>query len=157
MDMLDQTPQERDIDDVYVDYVEGRYAKLESSECRRLLDVRYIDQHEFRQLMNARRHAAMREASGVTTKVSAQMPRVSDSVNHPNHYNQYRDFEVIDVCEQLVGPDGKSGFNLGNAFKYIARAGWKNPEKHVEDLEKAKFYIQREIDRIENEKSSRTV
>lgn len=71
-----------------------------------------------------------------------------EAVNHPNHYNQYDGFEVIDVAEQLVGPDGKSGFNLGNAFKYIARAGWKNPDKQVEDLEKAKFYIQREIDRL---------
>lgn len=73
-----------------------------------------------------------------------------DNVNHPSHYNQYTGFEVIDVCEQLVGPDGKAGFNLGNAFKYIARAGWKNPNKHVQDLEKAKFYLQREIDRIQN-------
>lgn len=72
-----------------------------------------------------------------------------DNVNHPSHYNQYTGFEVIDVCEQLVGPDGKAGFNLGNAFKYIARAGWKNPNKHVQDLEKAKFYLQREIDRIQ--------
>lgn len=74
---------------------------------------------------------------------------MQDAVNHPTHYNQYEGFEVIDVAEQLVGPDGKSGFNLGNAFKYMARAGYKNPDKRVEDLEKAKFYIQREIDRIE--------
>lgn len=78
------------------------------------------------------------------------VPDEPEQVNHPSHYNQYHGFEVIDVCEQLVGPDGKSGFNLGNAFKYIARAGWKKPEKHVEDLEKSVFYIQREIDRIKN-------
>jgi hypothetical protein len=72
-----------------------------------------------------------------------------ENVVHPSHYNQYNGFEVIDVCEQLVGPDGRAGFNLGNAFKYIARAGWKNPETHVEDLEKAKFYLQREIDRVD--------
>lgn len=71
-----------------------------------------------------------------------------NDVAHPPHYNQYKDFEVIDVCEQLVGPDGKSGFNLGNAFKYLARAGWKNPDKHIEDLQKAKFYIEREIQRV---------
>lgn len=71
-----------------------------------------------------------------------------DVVNHPNHYNQYSGFEVIDICEQLRAPDGTGNYNRGNAFKYLARAGWKNPDKHVEDLEKAKFYIQREIDRI---------
>lgn len=76
--------------------------------------------------------------------------KTEDVVNHPKHYNQYEGFEVIDVCEQLIGPDGKSGFNLGNAFKYIARAGWKNPETHVEDLEKAAFYIQREIQRLQS-------
>lgn len=76
---------------------------------------------------------------------------MEDVVNHPNHYNQYNGFEVIDVCEQLRGPDGNGNFNRGNAFKYLARAGWKNPEKHIEDLEKAKFYIQREIDRVESQ------
>lgn len=65
-----------------------------------------------------------------------------------SHYNQYEGFEVIDVCEQLRAPDGSGGFNRGNAFKYLARAGWKSPEKHLEDLEKAKNYIQREIDRV---------
>lgn len=75
-------------------------------------------------------------------------PSKEDTVNHPSHYNQYQGFEVIDVCEQLRAPDGTGNYNRGNAFKYLARAGWKKPEKHVEDLEKAKFYIQREIDRI---------
>lgn len=71
-----------------------------------------------------------------------------DVVNHPNHYNQYDGFEVIDVCEQLRAPDGTGNYNRGNAFKYLARAGWKNDAKHVEDLKKAAFYIQREIDRV---------
>jgi hypothetical protein len=79
-----------------------------------------------------------------------------DQVSHPRHYNQYTGFEVIDVCEQLRAPDGTGNFNRGNAFKYLARAGWKKPEKHVEDLEKAVFYIQREIDRINKELVSDT-
>lgn len=71
-----------------------------------------------------------------------------DVVNHPNHYTQYNGFEVIDVCEQLRAPDGSGNYNRGNAFKYLARAGWKSPEKHLEDLQKAEFYIRREIDRV---------
>lgn len=71
-----------------------------------------------------------------------------------SHYNQYQGFEVIDVCEELRAPDGSGGFNRGNAFKYLARAGWKSPEKHVEDLEKAKNYIQREIDRVKENVAS---
>jgi peptidoglycan hydrolase CwlO-like protein len=67
-----------------------------------------------------------------------------------SHYNQYDGFEVVEVCEQLRAPDGTGGFNRGNAFKYLARAGWKSADKHVEDLEKAKNYIQREIDRLKS-------
>lgn len=39
-------------------------------------------------------------------------------------------------------------FNRGNAVKYIARAGLKDPNKEIEDLEKAAFYIQDEIKRL---------
>jgi len=63
-----------------------------------------------------------------------------DQVSHPSHYNQGR-FEVIEVIE-----DQKLGFHLGNAIKYICRAGKKNPEKTVEDLQKAKWYIERQIE-----------
>lgn len=73
-----------------------------------------------------------------------------EAVVHPGHYNQYQGFEVIDVCEQLRAPDGSGNFNRGNAFKYLARAGWKNPSKQVEDLEKAVFYLQREIGRVKS-------
>jgi hypothetical protein len=64
-----------------------------------------------------------------------------DPVNHPSHYTQYQNLEVIDLVEQM-------NFNKGNAVKYIARAGWKNPDTEVQDLEKAVWYIQREIQRI---------
>lgn len=72
----------------------------------------------------------------------------TEYVNHPDHYNQYEGFEVIDVCEKLRSGDGSGNFNRGNAFKYLARAGWKSPAKEVEDLEKTIFYVQREIDRL---------
>jgi len=62
-----------------------------------------------------------------------------DMVNHPDHY-QGNKFEVIDVIE-----DYNLGFHLGNAVKYILRAGKKDARK--QDLKKALWYIQREIDR----------
>jgi hypothetical protein len=40
-----------------------------------------------------------------------------------------------------------SRFNLGNAVKYVARAGKKDPAKRIEDLRKAQWYLQREIDK----------
>lgn len=67
----------------------------------------------------------------------------NDPVNHPAHYNHYQGLEIIDLTEQM-------NFNKGNAVKYIARAGLKNPDTEVEDLEKAVWYLQREIDRIRN-------
>lgn len=68
-----------------------------------------------------------------------------DLVNHPPHYTDGK-IEVIDYIH-----DKKLGFNLGNAIKYISRAGKKNPDKYVEDLEKAIFYIKDEIKRLQNE------
>ena len=68
---------------------------------------------------------------------------MADTVNHPTHYNVGR-IEVIDAIE--AWGLGK-GFNRGNAIKYIARAGHKDSE--IEDLKKAAWYIQREIERLE--------
>ena len=65
-----------------------------------------------------------------------------ENVNHPSHYNFGR-YEVIDVID-----DWKLGFSLGNAVKYIARAGKKDPDKEIEDLKKAAFYINHEIERL---------
>ncbi len=62
-----------------------------------------------------------------------------EMVNHPDHY-QGNKFEVIDVIE-----DYNLGFSLGNAIKYILRSDKKGNRK--QDLKKAIWYIQREIDR----------
>lgn len=69
---------------------------------------------------------------------------MSDAVNHPSHYNQGK-IEVIEFIE-----DKQLGFHLGNAVKYIARAGKKDSAKEVEDLQKAIWYIQRKIELFEN-------
>lgn len=66
---------------------------------------------------------------------------MNDNVNHPSHYT-YGNIEVIDFIE-----DKKLNYHLGNAVKYISRAGKKDPEKYTEDLQKAVWYLQREIDR----------
>ena len=73
---------------------------------------------------------------------------MGDSVNHPKHYN-FGKFEVIDVIE-----DWNFGFSLGNAVKYIARAGRKNSAKTVEDLQKAAWYLNREIERMQKNENS---
>ncbi|MFJ3084395.1 DUF3310 domain-containing protein [Streptomyces halstedii] len=68
----------------------------------------------------------------------------SDAVNHPPHYADgwSNGAEVIDITENL-------NFNRGNAVKYLARAGKKGgPEKELEDLQKALWYVSREVERL---------
>lgn len=75
---------------------------------------------------------------------------MNDNVNHPGHYTDGR-IEVIDFIE-----DKKLNYHRGNALKYICRAGKKDPEKEVEDLQKAAWYIDREIWRLEAQKQRDT-
>ena len=64
---------------------------------------------------------------------------MSDSVNHPAHYtNHPSGVECITITEHMC-------FNLGNALKYIWRADLKNDA--IEDLQKASWYINRELKR----------
>ena len=70
---------------------------------------------------------------------------MADMVNHPGHYTWLPGgLEAIDVTEQF-------NFNRGSALKYIFRAGRKHNE--VEDLQKAKWYIDREINRLQKERN----
>ena len=69
--------------------------------------------------------------------------KCNDVVNRPAHYTDGK-IEVIEFIE-----DKKLGFCLGNAIKYIARAGKKDPNKEVEDLKKAEWYIKRRIKELE--------
>ena len=76
---------------------------------------------------------------------------MSDNVNHPAHYT-YGKIETIDYIE-----DKGLGFNLGNVVKYVSRCGHKKSKgmsanaKAIEDLKKAKFYLEREIAMRERE------
>lgn len=64
------------------------------------------------------------------------------TVDHLSHYNQHpAGIECIDVVEHY-------NFNLGNAIKYIWRAGLKS-QNTIEDLKKAEWYVRREIERLE--------
>jgi hypothetical protein len=61
-----------------------------------------------------------------------------ENVNHPQHYTAHPSgVECVDIAEHL-------SFNLGNALKYVWRAGKKHPEKTREDIAKALWYVRRE-------------
>jgi hypothetical protein len=76
---------------------------------------------------------------------------VSEAVNHPAHYTSPPSgVECIDVVEHMT-------FNVGNAVKYCWRAGLKGSAeearaKQIEDLKKARWYLDREVQRLEAEK-----
>ncbi len=65
------------------------------------------------------------------------------SVNRPQHYTS-GSIEVIDFIEDQFHSDD---FHLANAIKYISRAGKKDPEKYIEDIQKAVWYLQRVVAR----------
>lgn len=65
-----------------------------------------------------------------------------DNVNHPSHYTD-GSIEVLDFIE-----DKKLNYHRGNAVKYICRAGKKSKETEIEDLQKAVFYLNREIENL---------
>ena len=69
---------------------------------------------------------------------------MEEQVNHPSHYNQ--GIEAIDIIESW-----DLNFSLGNAIKYILRSPYKG--KQIEDLEKARWYIDREINRLKDKET----
>jgi hypothetical protein len=70
---------------------------------------------------------------------------MTEAVNHPAHYGgEDNPYEAIKVIEAWELP-----FNTGNTVKYISRAGKKDPAKHLEDLRKARWYLDREISNME--------
>lgn len=74
---------------------------------------------------------------------------MKEQVNHPDHYggadNPYEAIKVIEAWEL--------GFCLGNAVKYISRAGYKGSK--LVDLEKARWYLDREITSLKREGARR--
>ena len=80
------------------------------------------------------------------------MEQKIDNVNHPPHYTWLKDkcgIEVIDITRHM-------DFDLGNVVKYVLRQGLKseegmsNKEKAIEDLKKARWYLDDKIKQIEN-------
>ena len=81
------------------------------------------------------------------------MQEKEDKVNHPSHYSYLKKLvgiEVIDITRHM-------DFDIGNAIKYILRAGHKTEEgyndkaKTIEDLKKAVWYINDKIKTLEND------
>ena len=72
----------------------------------------------------------------------------NDPVNHPSHYTD----GGIETLDFIVAK--KLDFFLGQVCKYISRAGKKDPAKELEDLKKARFYLERKIELLEKAEKS---
>lgn len=77
---------------------------------------------------------------------------MSDMVNRPAHYCEGRKYEPLKVIS-----DWELNYRLGSALKYISRAGRKDPSRTVEDLKKAIFYLDREIEALEGTRAPYSV
>lgn len=84
-------------------------------------------------------------SSGVLLKIEDVE---EDNIDHPSHYGGDTPYEAIKVIEAWLDKDGLKAFCLGNALKYISRAGKKDPNKIKEDLEKARWYLDYAIKKI---------
>ncbi len=72
---------------------------------------------------------------------------MENNINHPKHYNQLP-IECIDVVKHF-------DFCIGNVIKYCWRAGLKQSDTELEDLKKAKFYIEYKIKMLEDGQASK--
>lgn len=94
----------------------------------------------------AHAEARAKVASAVEASILAEGENIEEAIenaiiNHPPHYTEGRQFEPIDVIE-----DWALNYHVGNALKYISRAGRK--DSYEKDLKKAIWYLQREVDKV---------
>lgn len=93
----------------------------------------------------------IRMASAVTsnTSITTVLQPKDDPVNHPKHYTD-GGIETIDFIEAK-----RLGYHLGNVIKYICRAGKKGTNMGLQDLQKARWYLDRAIEKNETDPLTR--
>lgn len=117
-----------DCDDAFVEYLEQNIEVNES-------DLKTVEIKE-----KANTKETLQE-----TLDEVKEPVENDNINHPSHYTD-GNIEVMDFIE-----DKQLNFAKGNVIKYVSRAGKKDPNKELEDLKKAMWYLNREIERLSKE------
>lgn len=91
------------------------------------------------------RLATLKELPDLNKLATTEIQEKTDSVNHPSHYTSHPSgIEAITITQHY-------NFCLGNTIKYIWRAGLKKGSSELEDLKKARWYLDHEISRREAE------
>lgn len=101
--------------------------------------------------MNPKLREFEERVKAAATSRPSTPPVMTNNVDHPSHYNQ-GGIETIDYIESALTEAELSGFMKGNIIKYVSREVYKNG---VEDLKKAKWYLDRLIDQIEKSNEKR--
>ena len=133
---------------VWLNYDEKTVSAHERSRVKYLLwdikqaTVTEMSEFELDKLLE-RPSATIKRNVANTSKKDNPSDTKPDAVNHPSYYQGK--IEVIDFIE-----DKNLGFNLGNCIKYISRCHLKHKDNPVEDLKKARWYLDREIRNMEN-------
>lgn len=83
----------------------------------------------------------MSDQAYADTVKDLQKSLLADNINHPSHYTR-GGIETISFIEAKG-----LNYHLGNVVKYVTRAGYKEGSDYTDDLEKAAWYLYREIDR----------
>lgn len=119
----------------------GHYSDLEQAKQDKVMEkFRDLqeDKHQYTEHDNDEWHKEWEDFVEMTNKIPKE-----DLVNHPSHYcNHPSGIECIQITEHM-------NFCLGNCQKYIWRAGLKEGSNALQDLKKAQFYLNREIERLE--------
>lgn len=85
----------------------------------------------------------------VSTMIDSGKPKQNSAVDHPGHYGGADNpYEAIKVIEAWMDPSKSYGFCVGNALKYICRAGKKDGSSTKQDLEKAIWYLKRACEEV---------
>lgn len=104
------------------------------------------DYMEVKPYINVNSPEFLEAQHNITMELFKEYLQKDDPVNHPTHYTSGK----IEVCDFIL--DQQLTYLRGQVIKYVARAGKKDPAKELEDLKKAAWYLNREIERIENGK-----
>lgn len=97
----------------------------------------------------------LQKAKQITHDYNQSISETYNAVNHPSHYNSLPavcsacgdSIECIEVVRHM-------NFNLGNAMKYLWRAGEKNKDTEIQDLEKAVWYIEDQIEMLKRNREN---
>lgn len=81
------------------------------------------------------------QARMLDPSIHGSLGLTDNTVDHPEHYRKDSGLEAIDVIESW-----DLNFNLGNVIKYVCRAGVKGSDTREEDLNKALWYLSRELE-----------